>query len=188
MKRFFIEVILLFGLSASLTLAQTSDSSKHAAFKDLSVLTGVEVLNNEQAKEACNLEKYLVGCAEIGKKHNLFDASEKKQVDVILSEFKGKVLDDLKACINEECLLGVANRIATSLNKKDSSLAKSLDLTSKKIEEKKDIILAAKEIGVNLNDCQAFDPDTASLELLRACAKLSKHESVKQQIVSDGNQ
>ncbi len=182
MKRFFNGAILLLSLSASFVFAQTNDIAKEAAFSELSILTGTEISNNEQAKVVCDLEKYIVSCAEIGKKHNLFSAAEKNQVDAVLFEFKGKVVEDLKSCTNEECLLSIANKIAASLNKKDSNLAKVLDLTAQKIDEKKNILVAAKEIGVNLNDCRSLDPDTASLELLRACAKLAKHESVQKQI------
>lgn len=60
------------------------------------------------------------------------------------------MISDLKACSNETCLIEVANKLAENLAKKAPTLARELELTEKKIEEKKVIIETAKEIEVNI--------------------------------------
>src|SRR3990167_6494124 len=91
-------------------------------------------------------------------------------------------MEDLQKCTTEECLIKVANDLSKKLLLKNSELASQLDLTSKKIEEKKIIVDVAKEAGVNFSDCQTMDPDTASLDLLRSCAKLAKDSRIQKYI------
>jgi len=183
-------------LPAFFVFAQTSDTPPsvvnqeqvYAAIVDLSEIYGQPVTSVEQAKAICNLEQYLGDCAEIGKRHDLFEANEIKSVDAVLSELKGKLIDDLKNCADETCLVGVASQLAKRLADKAPAVAKELDLTTKKVAEKNEIVKAAKEVGVNFDDCRTMDPDSASVELLRACAKLAKHKGVQQQLSIDARQ
>lgn len=158
------------------------------ALKDLSAVFGQEVANVTQAKTICNQEKYLSDCAEIGKKHQLFKADEIKQVDAVLTELKGKIVEDLKNCATEECLVGVASRLAKNLAQKNPTIARQLDLTTAKVEEKNVVVMAAKEAGVNISECRAMDPDTAPIELLRACAKLAKNQKVQKVLTKEARE
>src|SRR3989344_6745121 len=72
-----------------------------AAIKDLSAVTGQNITSEEQAKTFCNQEQYFDVCADIGKKHNLYEAEEIKKVDDFLLEVKGKILADIKNCTDE---------------------------------------------------------------------------------------
>src|SRR3989338_6074077 len=183
-------------LPAFFVFAQTSDtplSTDHqeqvdAAIADLSELYGQPITSVDQAKAICNIEQYLGDCAEIGKRHDLFDANEIKSVDAVLSELKGKIIDDLKNCADETCLVSVASQLAKRLADKAPAIARELDLTTKKVAEKNEIVKAAKEVGVNFDDCRTMDPDSASVELLRACAKLAKHKGVQLQLSIDARQ
>ena len=158
------------------------ETSVQAALQDISTLAGQEVTRVEQARAFCNLEEHMTECAEIGKKHDLFTPEEEKQVDTVLIELKGKIVDDLKKCQDEACLVGVANQLARSLANKSPTVARQLDLTSAKIQEKKVILDTAKEVGVDINACHEMDPDTAPIELLRSCAKLAKHAKIQRYI------
>src|SRR3989344_371351 len=162
--------------------AQTEDQFK-LAFDDLSDATGQDVENKEQAIVVCDQEKYFEICANIGKKHSLYKAEEIKQVDEFVSEIKGKVSQDLQNCQNTECLINVANELAKKLSgKKGSTLGTSLDLVPSAVEKKQAIANAAKDLGVNFEDCRKMDPDTASIELLRTCAKLAKDTRIQSSI------
>src|SRR3989344_1996722 len=183
--------ILMFGagiflVSAFFVFAQTIDTApSQAVFDDLSKLTGQEVTRLEQAKAICNVEQFITGCAEIGKKHGLYTADEQKQVDSVLSELKGKIVDDLQKCSTEECLVTVASQLARSFSSKNPTLARQLDLTVAKVEEKKIIVETAKEIGITFEQCRTMDPETASVELLRSCARLAKASRIQRYIPED---
>ncbi|MEK7624690.1 MAG: hypothetical protein AAB404_03170 [Patescibacteria group bacterium] len=197
----YISFILIAGallMPAIFVAAQTTDSTSSAnsaisenetmALQDLSQLTGQQIISVVQAREICNLEKFMADCADIGKKRNLYDPEEIKQVNAVLVELKGKIIEDLKNCVDENCLFKVANQLAQSVTKNNPGLAKQTDLTTKAIEGKKEIINAAQEAGVNFGNCQAMDPDTAPIELLRACAKLAKDTRVQKHISADKKQ
>ena len=83
-----------------------------AAIKDLTLATGQAVTTIEQAGAICDSEKYFTTCAEVGKKHNLYEPAEIKHVDNFISEIKGVVADKLTKCETTECLLEVANELA----------------------------------------------------------------------------
>lgn len=179
--------ILAFAVAAQ-TAPASSQGNVEGALKDLSMIYGKEISNVTEAKDVCNNEKYISDCAEIGKKHKLFQANEIKQVDAVLSELKGKVAEDLKNCTTEECLVDVATRLAKNLAQKNSSIAKTLDLTTAKVEEKRVVVDAAKEVGVNIQECRSMDPDAAPIELLRACARLAKNQSVQKVLTKETRQ
>ena len=175
-----------FLIPAIFVFAQTSEPApSQAVFDDLSKLTGQEITRLEQAKAVCNVEQFITGCAEIGKKYGLYTADEQKQVDSVLSELKGKIVEDLQKCSTEECLIKVADQLARSFSSKNAALARQLDLTVAKVEEKKIIVETAKEIGVTVEQCRTMDPDTASIELLRSCARLAKDKRVQNYIPED---
>ena len=111
-----------------------------AALADLSRLVHFEVKTVAEAKDTCNQEQYLQPCIDVGKKYSLYSAEEVKTVDIMVSELRGKVMEDLQKCTTEECLIKVANDLSKKLLLKNSELASQLDLTSKKIEEKKIIV------------------------------------------------
>ena len=159
-----------------------------AALRDLSQLTGQQITSVIQAKQICDLEKFLADCADIGKKNNLYEPEEIKQVNSVLNELKGKIVEDLKNCADENCLFKVANQLAQNIGKSNPGLAKQIDLTAKAVENKKEMVTAAREAGINFGDCQTMDPDTASIELLRACAKLAKDNRVQKYISADKKQ
>lgn len=178
----FVSAVLSFTFGAAYSFAQSSvtgDARLRASFQDLSRITGAIVSTNAQAKALCNQEKYLADCAQIGKRHSLFTAERIKQVDAVLEEFKGKAVEDLKKCQSAECLVSVASELSSRLTKSAPEVAKQLDLTAQKIEEKKAIVEAAKEIGVDAFGCRDMNPDTASLDMLRGCARLAKHERLR---------
>ena len=162
------------GLPARVTQEQID-----AALLDLSSSVGQPIGSVEEAKIICRDERFLDDCARIGSTHNLYRPEEKRQVDAMLSEFTGTIVKDLEACINEECLITVANRLAQRVAARNPSAARALELTPSKINEKKVIIDTAREIGVSLDECRAIDPDTARVELLRACARLAKDGRVR---------
>ncbi len=174
-------LLVLAVLFSSLAMA-ADEAQVRAAIKDLSSATGQKVTSEEQAKSICNSEQYLDTCAEIGKKYNLYTSDEVKQVDAFLKEVKGKVLEDIKSCPDEECLFRVANELSKNIQAKNPTLATNLSLTTKIVEEKKAIVEAAKEVGVNFKDCEALDPDTASVDLLRKCVRLSKDTRIQKYI------
>lgn len=177
----------LFGIAGA-ALAQVApldgatEAQMNAAFEDLSAVYGAPVVRIDQAKAICNEEKYVVNCAEIGKKHDLFSGARAKQVDTLLTEFKGEVVEKMKRCEDAACLVEVAASIAGRLNSGNPSVARAMELTPQKVKEKKTIIDTAKSLGVDIEECRTMDPDTASIELLRGCARLAKHESVQKYI------
>ena len=166
-----------------LSIANAAEEAQiQAAINDLSSATGQDITSKDQALELCNQEQYIDVCADIGKKHDLYTAEEIKHVDDFLSEIKGKILNDIKTCLDEECLVKVANELAQKLKTKNPKLATDFNLTAKIIEEKNSVVQAAKEVGLNFRDCEAMDPDTASIDLLRKCAKLAKDSRVQKYI------
>ena len=177
----------LFGIAGA-ALAQVvpldgaTEAQMNAALKDLSAVYGAPVVRIDQAKAICNEEKYVVDCAEIGKKHDLFSDARTKQVDTLLIEFKGEVVERMKRCEDATCLVEVAASIAGRLNSGNPSVARAMELTPQKVKEKKAIVDTAKSLGVNIEECRTMDPDTASIELLRGCARLAKHENVQKYI------
>lgn len=179
--------VLAFGI-AGVAFAQTAlpegitEARMNSALKDLSAMYGAPVVRLDQAKAICNEEKYVVGCAEIGKKHNLFSYERTKQVNTLLTEFKGDVIEKMKKCEDATCLVDVATSIASRLNSGNPSVARAVELTPQKVKEKKTLVDTAKSLGVDIGECRTMDPDTASIELLRGCARLAKHEKVQKYI------
>src|SRR3989344_1681401 len=166
-----------------LSLAQAAEEAQvQAAIEELNSATGQNITSQDQAEALCNREQYLDTCAEIGKKHNLYTSEQVKQVDAFLSEVKGKILNDIKTCQDEGCLIRVANELAQKLKSKNSTLAVDFDLTEKIIGEKNFVVQAAKEVGVSFRDCEAMNPDIAPIELLRKCARLAKDTRVQKYI------
>ncbi|MBI4089018.1 hypothetical protein HY415_02890 [Candidatus Kaiserbacteria bacterium] len=176
-----------FGL-AGVAFAQTAppegatDTQINSALEDLSAVYGTPVVRLDQAKAICNEERYIVDCAEIGKKHDLFSGDRTKQVTALLTELKGKTIEKLKQCEDVACLVDVATSIAGRLSSSNLSVARAVGLTPQKVEEKRAIVDTAKSLGVDLEACRTMDPDTASIELLRGCARLAKHENVQKYV------
>ena len=171
--------------SADTLPAGVSQAQMDAAMSELSKLYGSPVLRTDQAKAICNQEKYLVECAEIGRRNGLFPKERAAKVDVLLDNLKGEMVNKLKACDSVECLVDVARSVSQNLSASNPALARTVDLTVQKVEEKKVISDAAKSAGVDIRQCQTMDPDTASLELLRGCAKLAKNKSIQKFIPED---
>ena len=177
----------VFGM-AGVALAQTAlpdgvtEEQMNAAFKDLSAVYGAPVVRLDQAKAICNEEKYVTDCAQIGKKHDLFSDERTKQVDTLLTEFKGEAVEKLKQCSDAACLVEVATSIARRLNFGNPSVARAVELTPQKVGEKRTIVETAKSLGVDIEACRTMDPDTASVELLRSCARLAKNENIQKYI------
>src|SRR3989344_4451852 len=180
-------VILAFGV-AGIAFAQTTlpegvtDMQMNSALKDLSAIYGAPVVRLDQAKAICNEERYVVDCAEIGKKNDLFPDDRSKQVDTLLTEFRGQIVEKMKQCENATCLVDVATSIASRLSSSNPSVARAVELTPQKIKEKRAIVDTAKSLGVDIEACRTMDPDTASIELLRGCARLAKHENVQKYV------
>lgn len=173
---------------AGVAFAQTAlpegvtDAQMDSALKDLSAMYGAQIVRLDQAKAVCNEERYVVDCAEIGKKHNLFSSDRAKQVGALLAEFKGDAIEKMKACEDVACLVDVAASIASRLNSGNPSVARAVELTPQKVKEKKTLVDTAKSLGVDIEACRTMDPDTAPIELLRGCARLAKHENVQKYI------
>src|SRR3989338_3822064 len=161
------------------TAGAAEEAQIQAAIKDLNSTTGQNITSEVQAQALCNQEQYLDTCADIGKKHELYTPDQVKQVDDFLNEVKGKILNDIKTCSDEECLVRVAGELAQKLKSKNSTLATDFNLTAKIIEEKNTVVQAAKEAGINFSDCETMNPDTASIDLLRKCARLAKDSRVQ---------
>src|SRR3989344_3394356 len=172
----------LFSLTAQAQTDAGNEAQVQAAIEDLSTAIGQDITSADQAKDICNQEQYMDICADIGKKHDLYTPEEEEQVNDFLTEVKGKILDDIKSCPDEECLIRVANELAKKIQIKNPTLAADFKLTATLIEEKNSVVQAAKEAGVDFRDCEAMDPDTASIELLRQCAKLAKDSRVQKYI------
>lgn len=180
---------LLVAGGAAFAFAQTTDLPEgvtqeqiDGALEDLSALYGSPVVRTDQAKAICNQEEYFLACAEIGQEHELFDDARAEQVDTLVDELKGDVVAKMTQCTDVECLIGVATALAQQLSKSNPAAARAVDLTSQKIDEKSAILATAKEIGVDFDECRTMDPDTASIELLRACARLAKDSRMQQHI------
>lgn len=179
----FVTGIFLVSAILFQTIAKAVEADQvEAAIKDLNSLTGQNIESEDQAKVFCNQEQYLDVCADIGKKYELYAPEELKQVDSFLSEVKGKILDDIKSCADEECLVRVATELATKIKTKNPTLATNLNLTTTIVAEKQSVLQAAKEAGVNFKDCEAIDPDTAPVDLLRKCARLAKDTRIQKYI------
>lgn len=165
---------------AVFVLAQAPQEAANveAALTDLSAILGEDIETVEEAKAICNEEKHFDDCASVGKKHKLYDPEEEKQVDAVLNELKGAIKTELEACASDECLISVASRLAQRIASRNPSAARVLELTTAKVQEKKAVIDTAKEIGVNFNTCREMDPDSAPVDILRACARLAKDERV----------
>src|SRR3989338_3999745 len=179
--------IMLFGVlgvaSAQTALPEeVTQEQLDAALLDLSAVYGSPIVRLDQAKAICNEEQYLVDCAEIGKKHDLFAEDRAKQVDTLLTEFRGDAVLRMKQCEDVTCLIDVANSIAKGLGSKNPSVARAVELTVEKVGEKRAIMETAKSLGVDFEACRTMDPETASIDLLRSCARLAKHENVQQYI------
>ncbi|MDP3794698.1 MAG: hypothetical protein Q8R13_02090, partial [bacterium] len=137
------------------------------------------VTSKAEARALCNQERFLTECAEIGKSRKLYKEPERiKQVDVLLGELRGKAVDELKQCTDAICVADAAHRLAESLTKKDPEVARALDLVTEKVEQKRAIIEAAGELGVDAARCRDMNPETALVDVLRGCARLAKHERV----------
>ena len=115
------------------------------ALKDLSLAVGHTVTTTKEAHDLCNQEQYLMICAEIGKKHKLYTAERVKQVDIVLEQLKGKIIEQLKGCKTRECLVEVANALSKRLTASNPTTAEKLNLTTKKIEEHKTALEKAKQ-------------------------------------------
>ena len=187
----FLLIVVLASLSFVFTVhAQTdgalpsgpSEEQMRAALNDLGRIYGEPVETVVEAKVVCNIEKYIDGCAQIGKQYNLYKPEELTQVNVLLEEIKGSVAKTLENCVTDECILGVAQELANRVVKKNPALATRLDLTQRKVNEQKQIAKAAVEIGIDLKACRDMDPDTAPVDMLRSCAKLARHPSVERYI------
>ncbi|MDO8624186.1 MAG: hypothetical protein Q7R54_02410 [bacterium] len=153
-----------------------------AALSDLSEVYGSPVVRVDQAKAICNEEQYLEDCAKIGQKHELFSEDRSEQVDAVLVELKGDSIEKLKQCSDVACLVEVATSMASRLNRNNPTIARAVELTPQKVGEKRGIVEAAASLGVDIEACRTMDPDTASIELLRGCARLAKHENVQKYI------
>ncbi len=198
MARFFTDkvrlrisfAILVFILAAAggQASAQEAGASVTQALAELSKAYGKEITSPADAKVICNQEKFVEMCAGIGKRYNLYKPDQLKQVDALLEEIKGSVSADLRSCATDECLIGVARQIAKKVGAKNPKLAIELELTEKKVREKEAAGAIAKEIGVDFKTCREMDPDAASVELLRSCARLANDPRVEKHISADARQ
>ncbi len=136
----------------------------------------------DQASAICDSPQYFETCADVGKEHDLYDTTEIKQVDAFISEVKGQVVQQLQGCQTTECLINVANDLAKKIAAKTPTVVAQLELTPALVEKKGAIITAAKEAGVNFDDCHKMNPEMAPVELLRACAHLAKDSRVQEYI------
>lgn len=171
---------VLGGILVIPALAQTNaPANLEPALQDLSAAIGQPVATKDEAKAVCDQERYLVACADIGKKYNLYEPQELTHVEAFIAEVKGKVAEQLSACRDADCLLGVAKELAEKVSAKSPTIAQNLDFTPERLKVKATIIQAAKEVGVDFEQCRLMDPATAPVELLRACAKLAKDQRLQ---------
>ena len=145
MKRLSLVLGVSILLTATAAVAETLpegvvQAQMDAALTDLSALYGSPVMRVDQAKAICNQEQYLVECAKIGQKHGLFPRERAAQVDTLLTELKGQVVEELKQCGSTECLVTVATAIAKRLSATDPTPARYLDLTPQTVEERLAIV------------------------------------------------
>src|SRR3989344_1925172 len=155
------------------------DEAVQAALSDLSEVYGFPVVRIDQPKAICNEEQYVAECAEIGREHDLFSDDRAEQVDVVLAELQGDTIERFKQCTDTACLVEVATSIARRLNAENPAIARAVELKPQNVEEKRDIVETAASLGVDFEACRTMDPDTASVELLRSCARLAKHENIQ---------
>lgn len=174
----FFYFALVSRVSAALAPGVTQDQID-AALEDLSEAYGQPVSDHDQAEEICDKEQFFTVCAEIGQKHSLFSKEDLPQVQTLLEEIKGTVAQELQSCQSIECLMGVADKLAASIGSRHPKLASDLDLTSKIIKEKQEVVTASKEAGVDFKTCEDMDPETASVDVLRKCAKLARDSRIR---------
>src|SRR3989344_9666139 len=99
---FFVAGVFLSSVFLFLSVAYAAEEEQiEAAIEELSSVTGQDIASEEQARTFCNQEQYFDVCADVGKKHNLYEAEEIKKVDDFLLEVKGKILADIKNCTDE---------------------------------------------------------------------------------------
>ena len=87
--------------SADTLPAGVSQAQMDAAMSELSKLYGSPVVRTDQAKAICNQEKYVVECAEIGRRNGLFPKERAAKVDALLDNLKGEIVNqtfDAIAC------------------------------------------------------------------------------------------
>ena len=182
LKMSLIAVLLLsaHGVMADETATVSPSTDQIAgALRDLSQAVGREITTTTEAREVCNQGQYLTVCAEIGKKHKLYNAERAKEVDIVLEQLKGKIMEQLKACTTMECLVGVANSLSQKLVARDPKIAAKLNLTARKVEEHKEVLLAAKENGVSFEQCRELNTASASLDRLASCSHFIKDARVQ---------
>ncbi len=186
-SKFLVTVLLgsafLFALTAMAqtdsVATQNNETKITLALQDLGVIYGEPVETVVEAKKICDLEKFLSDCAEIGKRYVLFSPEEEKKVDAVLESIKTSVVNDLKQCATDQCLIGVAKKLSAEISRKNPTLAIQLDLTTKKVAEIEKITTASKDVGIDFKTCREMDPDTAPIDTLRLCAKLTKNQAVQ---------
>src|SRR3990167_10506505 len=120
--------------SADTLPAGVSQAQMDAAMRELSSLYGSPVVRTDQAKAICNQEKYLVECAEIGRRNGLFPKERAAKVDALLDNLKGEMVGKLKACDSVECLVDVARSMSQNLSASNPTLARAVDLTARSAE------------------------------------------------------
>ena len=158
---------------------QNNETKITLALRDLAVIYGEPVETVVEAKKICDIEKFLSDCAEIGKRYALFSPEEEKKVDAVLEGIKSTVVNDLKQCATDECLIKVAKKLSVEVSRKNPTLAAELDLTNKKVSEVEKITTASRDVGIGFKICREMDPDNAPIDTLRLCAKLIKNQTVQ---------
>ena len=76
-------------------------------------------------------------------------------------------------------MLEAAKELAKGLSIKNLEIAKELELTNEYIENKNNIVKAEEETGVTVDSCKKTDPETASIEFLRACLALAQNTEIQ---------
>lgn len=177
-----LTLLAFFIFNSNQAFSAENEQNIAPAIQELSKASGQTITSKEQAHEVCNQEKFITICVEIGKKYSLYKQEEVRQADSFLNEIKGTIAQNLQSCQTVECLVGVANDFAKKVATTNPALAKSFDLTPKIVQEKQAIVQAAKDYGVSFDQCRDMDPESAPVELLRTCAKLSKDSRVQQYV------
>ena len=155
-----------------------SGNDTEAALRELGEKIGASIRTEDDAKRACNEERYLSVCVDIGKKYHLYGEERLRRVDEFLEEARDTLVGELQSCANEECLLNAAKKLTEKITKKNPKLASDLELTSEEIQKKEVVVNAARDAGVSIAECKGMNPDVAPVELLRACAKVAKDVNV----------
>ena len=102
-----------FAQTASSDLPEgTTQAQITSALEDLSAVYGQPVESVTEARDICNFEQFLVTCAEIGQRHDLYQGEEVSQVNTLLNEIKGDVSKKLSECTTAECLLDVSKQLS----------------------------------------------------------------------------